>query len=117
MSHEVNISFYHIFVRKTYLFACVINEEVPDPYQSPVQIPGYLALCQWRHCDTQADVTDEEAKNPQIDTAEMKNVNTKRKTNKNTQSSGVMASMLFLSVVDRGFKIWSCLLECGRSWV
>jgi hypothetical protein len=30
-SHEVNISFYHIFVRKTYLFACVINEEVPDP--------------------------------------------------------------------------------------
>ena len=72
-----------------------------------MQIPGYLALCQWRHCDTQADVTDEEAKNPQIDTAEMKNVNTKRKTNKNTQSSGVMASMLFLSVVDRGFKIWS----------
>jgi hypothetical protein len=54
------------------------------------------------HCDTQADVTDEEAKHPQIDKAEMKNVNTKCKTNKNTQSSGVMASMLFLSVVDRG---------------
>jgi hypothetical protein len=46
-SHEVNISFYHIFVRKTYLSACVINEEVPDPYQSPVQIPGYLALRQY----------------------------------------------------------------------
>jgi hypothetical protein len=57
--------------------------------------------------DTQANVTEEEAKHPQIDTAEMKNVNTKCKTNKNTQSSGVMASMLFLSVVDRGFKIWS----------
>ena len=27
--------FYHIFVRKTYLFACVINEEVPDP-----SVPG-----------------------------------------------------------------------------
>ena len=35
---------YHIFVRNTYPFACVINEEVPDPYQCPGQITGYFAL-------------------------------------------------------------------------
>ena len=35
---------YHIFVRYPYCFACVINEDVPDPYQCPGQITGYCAL-------------------------------------------------------------------------
>jgi len=35
---------YHIFVRNMYLFASIIKEEVPDPYQCPEQIIGYFAL-------------------------------------------------------------------------
>ena len=37
-------AFYHTFVRNTFRFACVINEEVPDPYQCPGQITGYFFL-------------------------------------------------------------------------
>jgi hypothetical protein len=39
---------------------------------------GYFARCQWRHYDTKENVTDEETS--QTDTAEMKNLNEKRKT-------------------------------------
>ena len=37
--NQSNIHFYHIFVRYPYRFACVINEDVPDPYQCPGQMP------------------------------------------------------------------------------
>ena len=40
----IRIFVHHIFVRYTYLFACDINEDVPDPYQCPWQITGYFAL-------------------------------------------------------------------------
>jgi hypothetical protein len=33
-----------ICVYTTYLFACVINEDVSDPYQCPGKITGYCAL-------------------------------------------------------------------------
>ena len=46
---HVLICHYHILVRNTYLcnthlFACVINEDVPNPYQCPGQIAAYFAL-------------------------------------------------------------------------
>jgi hypothetical protein len=59
---------YHIFVRKSYLFAYVINEEVPDPYQCPRE--KSWCICKY----------DRRGSIQQIDAAEMKNVNTKRKT-------------------------------------
>ena len=40
----VNIYFHHIFVHNTYLFACVINEDVPDANQCLGQITGYFSL-------------------------------------------------------------------------
>jgi len=66
--------FYHIFEHNTYRFPCMINEDIPDPYQCPGQITGYCALRRWCHCDTQANLIQK------TDTTEMKNVNTKRKT-------------------------------------
>jgi hypothetical protein len=35
---------YHKFVRNMYRFACVINEDVPDPSQCAGEITGYCAL-------------------------------------------------------------------------
>jgi len=43
---------YHIFVRKSHLFAYVINEEVHNPYECSGQIAAYFTLRRWCHCDT-----------------------------------------------------------------
>ena len=66
----------HIFVRNTFLFAC---DKRRRSRSISVQGENNRLFCprRWRHCDTQENVTDEEAS--QIDTAEMKNLNEKYK--------------------------------------
>ena len=70
---------YHIFVRKSYLFACVINEEVPNPYQCPGEYNRLFCpasiTSSWY-----VNKYDRRGSIQQIDAAEMNNVNTKRKT-------------------------------------
>jgi hypothetical protein len=60
-----------ISVHKTYLFVCVIHKEVPNPYQCT----GQSMMSLWL-----VSIHDRRGSIQQTDTAEMKNVNTKCKT-------------------------------------
>ena len=86
-----------ISVHKTYLFVCVIHKEVPNPYQCT----GQSMMSLWL-----VSIHDRRGSIQQTDTAEMKNVNTKCKT-----ESDIFKDWLSTLGELRNPKRWTCTLE------